>query len=252
MMRFILASKSPRRSFFLKKRGFSFHTFPVEISEILDENLSVESAVEDLALRKAKALVQQGKLEPGYGYVILSADTVVYHRGKVLGKPINEQDAFETLKSLSGQTHQVITAFCLLNTRTNEHLCDHEVSEVTFRPLSDEEILDYVATGDPMDKAGSYGIQSLASQFTGGEPLNTDVVGEVTPAIGATDAAKRRTVSEVASGVKGGVDAVAKTETTFQMKRRDFVVNFTGTLENIAGLPIDKVEQHLREKRWLE
>lgn len=213
MMRFILASKSPRRSFFLKKRGFSFHTFPVEISEILDENLSIERAVEDLALRKARALVEGGHLAPGQGYVILSADTVVYHQGRVLGKPQNEQDAFETLKSLSGQTHQVITAFCLFNTVTGDHLCDHETSEVTFRPLSDEEIRDYVATGDPMDKAGSYGIQSLASQFTGGEALKTDG--------------------------------------TFQMKRRDFVLQFTGTLENIAGLPIDKVEQRLREKKWL-
>lgn len=213
MMRFILASKSPRRSFFLQKRGYLFHTFPVEISEILDENLSVERAVEDLALRKAQALVDQGQLAPGQHYVILAADTVVFHKGRILGKPQNEQDAFETLKSLSGQTHKVITAFCLLNTQTREFLCDHEVSEVTFRPLSDEEIREYVATGDPMDKAGSYGIQSLASQFTGGEALQTDG--------------------------------------TFQMKRRDFVSQFTGTLENIAGLPIDKVEQRLREKNWL-
>lgn len=215
MMRFILASKSPRRSFFLQKRGYLFHTFPVEISEILDENLSIERAVEDLALRKAQALVEGSFLEPGLEYVILSADTIVYHEGKVLGKPQNEQDAFKTLKSLSGKTHKVITAFCLLNVKNNEFLCDHEVSEVTFRDLKDQEIRDYVATGDPMDKAGSYGIQSLASKFTGGTALQTDNSGK-----------------------------------TFQMERRDFVLKFTGTLENIAGLPIDKVEQRLREKKW--
>lgn len=212
MMRFILASKSPRRSFFLQKRGYLFHTFPVEISEILDENLSVERAVEDLALRKAKALVEGHSLEPGHPYLVLSADTIVYHQGKILGKPQNEQDAFDTLKSLAGATHKVITAFCLYQTETSDYLCDHEVSEVTFRPLSDKEIQDYVATGDPMDKAGSYGIQSLASQFTGGTALQMG--------------------------------------STFQMERRDFVIKFTGTLENIAGLPIDKVEQRLAEKNW--
>lgn len=212
MMRFILASKSPRRSFFLQKRGYLFHTLPVEISEILDENLSIERAVEDLAMRKGKALVEGDLLDSKHTYVILSADTIVYHQGKVLGKPENAQDAFKTLKSLSGTTHKVITAFCLYHSGTHEYVCDHEVSEVTFRPLSDQEIQEYVATGDPMDKAGSYGIQSLASQFTGGTALQMG--------------------------------------STFQMERRDFVVNFTGTLENIAGLPIDKVEQRLAEKKW--
>lgn len=208
MVRFVLASKSPRRSFFLQKRGYLFHTFPVEISEILNENMSIELAVEDLAYRKAMALVESGQLELGPEYVILSADTIVYHQGRVLGKPQDVGDAIATLSSLSGQTHQVITAFCLLNTKLNEYVTDHEVSEVTFRPLTDLEIRDYVATGDPMDKAGSYGIQSLAKGFS------------------------------------------LKMGDPFEMERRDFVLRFTGSLENIAGLPIDKVEQTLQEKKW--
>lgn len=208
MVRFVLASKSPRRSFFLQKRGYLFHTFPVEISEILNENMSIESAVEDLAYRKAQALVASGTLDAQAQYVILSADTIVYHRGRVLGKPENPEEAVATLRSLSGQTHQVITAFCLLHTARGEFLTDHEISEVTFRELTEQEIRDYVATGDPMDKAGSYGIQSLAKGFAlqMGDP--------------------------------------------FAAERRDFVVQFTGSLENIAGLPIDLVEKRIQEKQW--
>lgn len=208
MVRFVLASKSPRRSFFLQKRGYLFHTHPVEISEILKENMSIECAVEDLALRKAMALAEANILEKGPEYVILSADTIVYHRGRVLGKPKNREDAVATLKSLSGQTHRVITAFCLYNSKTEDTILDHEVSEVTFRQLTDQEIEDYVATGDPMDKAGSYGIQSLAKGFS----LN---MGD-----------------------------------PFEAERRDFVVQFTGTLENIAGLPVDLMEKRLAENNW--
>jgi septum formation protein len=209
MVRFVLASQSPRRKFFLQKRGYLFHTFPVEISEILDENLSIERAVEDLAHRKAMAAVQMGQLEPGLEYIILAADTIVHHQGLVLGKPLDTQDAVKTLKKLSGQTHQVITAFCLLHGPSGETILDHEISNVTFRKLLDSEIEAYVATGDPMDKAGSYGIQSLAKgfQLEMGDP--------------------------------------------FQAQRRDFVVDFTGTLENIAGLPVAKMEEALAKKNWV-
>lgn len=209
MVRFLLASQSPRRRFFLQKRGYLFHTFPVEISEFLNKNLSIEKAVEDLALRKAMALVQTGILESKEEYVILAADTVVYHQGRVLGKPKDEEEAVSTLKELSGSTHKVITAFCLLHWPRQETVLDHEVSEVTFRTLSDAEIRDYVATGDPMDKAGAYGIQSLAKgfQLDMGDP--------------------------------------------FQAQRRDFVVDFTGSLENIAGLPVAKVEAALARKNWI-
>ncbi|MCB9073286.1 MAG: septum formation protein Maf [Bdellovibrionaceae bacterium] len=205
----MLASQSPRRKFFLQKRGYLFHTFPVEISEILNENLSIENAVEDLAQRKAQTLVQSGKLEPGQEYVILAADTIVYHRGRVLGKPKDRAEAIETLTQLAGDTHQVITAFCLLHWPSGDFVTDHEVSHVTFRPLSQSEISEYVDTGDPMDKAGAYGIQSLAKGFSleMGDP--------------------------------------------FQAERRDFVLDFTGSLENIAGLPIAKVESALAQKNWI-
>ena len=194
MLRFVLASKSPRRQFFLQKRGYVFHTFPVEISEFLNKNLRVELAVEDLAKRKAEAFVQSPeglKMEPA---VILSADTIVVYKDEILGKPKDQKDAFFTLQKLSGHKHRVVTAYCLWNTQTGQIVRGHEVSEVEFRSLSDEEIWDYVQSGDPMDKAGSYGIQS---------------------------------------------------------EGRKFVKNFTGTLENIAGLPIDEIEKKLQELGWV-
>jgi len=220
MMRFILASKSPRRSFFLRKRGYLFHTFPVEISEILDKNLSIELAVEDLAKRKAEALVQGGQLDPSQSYLILSADTVVWHKGQELGKPKDQQDAFNTLKRLSGDTHKVITAYCILNTKEKKTVTGHCTSQVEFRPLADNEIWDYVRSGDPMDKAGSYGIQSLAREFI---QKNSHRIG---------DADEENLGS------------------TFRTQGKDFVKTFTGSLENIAGLPVDEIEKVVAAQGW--
>ena len=194
MLRFILASQSPRRSFLLQKHGFVFHTFPVEISEFLNENLSIELAVEDLAKRKAQALVESGRIDTAKPHLILSADTIVHFRGEVLGKPKDRDEAFKTLKKLSGQGHQVITAFCLWNTKEDRAVTGHCVSQVQFREIPEQEIWDYIATGDPMDKAGAYGIQSLG---------------------------------------------------------RTFVTEFTGTLENIAGLPVDEVEKMMVKEGWV-
>lgn len=220
MMRFILASKSPRRSFFLRERGYFFHTFPVEISEFLDKNLNISEAVEDLAQRKARALVEGPDLDPKSHYLILSADTIVFHKGDVLGKPIDQQDAFQTLRRLSGDTHQVITAFCLWNTEVGKFVTSHCTSNVEFRPLTDDEIWQYVKSGDPMDKAGSYGIQSLAREFI------------------RKNSHQIQTAKEEQLG------------STFRTQGQDFVTNFTGSLENIAGLPIDEVEKVAREQGW--
>ena len=192
MFNLVLASKSPRRKFFLEQWGFVFDTIPIEISEILDKNLSIECAVEDLAKRKAQALVQSGKLKGIGTYLILSADTIVYQNGQEIGKPKDQEDAFRTLQRLSGTHHQVITAYCLWPYNSSP-IVGHSVSDVKFRSLSDQEIRDYIATGDPMDKAGSYGIQSLG---------------------------------------------------------RHFVESFTGTLENIAGLPIQQIDQVIKNNHW--
>ncbi len=220
MLRFVLASKSPRRRFFLQKRGYVFHTFPVEISEFLDKNLRVELAVEDLAKRKAQALVQSLEKEGSEPTLILSADTIVVFKNEVLGKPKDQQDAFETLRRLAGQSHRVITGYCLWNTQIPKIITGHAISDVEFRSLTDEEIWDYVKSGDPMDKAGSYGIQSLARQLI----------------------RKQHQQLDEAEGEELG--------STFRFKGEDFVKKFTGTLENIAGLPIDQIEKQMQELGW--
>ncbi len=177
-------------------------------------------AVEDLAKRKAQALVESPeglKLHPS---VVLSADTIVVYKDEILGKPKDQKDAFETLKKLSGQTHKVITGYCLWNTQTGEKILGHGVSLVEFRKLDEEEIWDYVKSGDPMDKAGSYGIQSLARQLIRSQHRELDQ----------------------AEGEELG--------STFRFQGTDFVKKFTGTLENIAGLPIDEIEEKIKLSGW--
>lgn len=177
-------------------------------------------AVEDLARRKAQALVESTQLAPYLPAVILSADTIVAFEEQILGKPKDQEDAFLTLQKLSGKSHDVITGYCLWNTQTSQIVCDHSVSRVKFRPLTEEEIWDYVRSGDPMDKAGSYGIQSLARQLIRREHQQLDE----------------------AQGEELG--------STFRYQGEDFVKEFSGTLENIAGLPIDDVEKHLQSLGW--
>lgn len=220
MLRFILASQSPRRRFFLEKRGYLFHTFPVEISEFLDKNLRVEDAVEVLAEEKAQALVESGRLAGMEPCLILSADTIVHFKEQILGKPKDQDQAFETLKTLSGQTHRVITAFCLWHLPSQKKVRGHAVSEVEFRDLQDEEVWDYVRSGDPMDKAGSYGIQSLARNFIRDNHISLDQ----------------------AQGKDLG--------STFRTNGLDFVKNFTGSLENIAGLPVEEIEKVIKREGW--
>lgn len=169
----ILASESPRRSELLTKAGFQFTIHPSKISETLEENLNVDEQI--LALAKAKAHASFDILPPTMvqPYVILAADTMVVVDDKPLGKPTSVQDAIETLRLLSNRSHLVKTAICLIGTKAlaggkreiARELSHIETTEVSFRNLSDQEILEYVKSGEPMDKAGSYGIQGKASVF---------------------------------------------------------------------------------------
>ncbi len=160
-----MASKSPRRKEILEKAGISFQVSYVEVSEIPNENLSLIEQIREIAGRKARALVDQGKVLKGQGNWVLSADTLVIVEGCVLGKPRSQNEAVAFLRRLSGKTHQVITALCLWDVDQGEPMLTEETATVTFRQLSEDEITEYVTTGDPMDKAGAYGIQGKAAQF---------------------------------------------------------------------------------------
>ena len=158
MKKIILASKSPRRKELLEKCNLSFVCEPADIDETLNQNLSLQEAVKELSYRKANAIL---KSHPDC--IVIGSDTIVTLDGKVLGKPANEQIAFEMLKSLQGNTHQVITGICILS--QNRNFQDVVTSNVTFDSMCNEEILAYIQTGECLDKAGSYGIQGYGGRY---------------------------------------------------------------------------------------
>jgi septum formation protein len=149
-----LASKSPRRRKLLKQLGINFKSFSVNSSEdFLDGEHPVE-CVKRIALEKMDLAKQRVD-----NSIIITADTIVVLEGKVIGKPTSKTDAVKILSFLSGKVHAVYTGFCVLNQKTNKQLLDYERTEVEFRQLKKDEIIDYVDGGSPMDKAGAYGIQ---------------------------------------------------------------------------------------------
>ena len=167
MKQLILASQSPRRSEILKKAGYQFVPFPVHVSEIPDKNLNQNEQILDIAGRKAEAVCQTIR-DKGLVFenaVVLTADTMVCLGTKVLGKPDSPEEARIFLRALSGIKHQVKTAICLIDLSSFEKTSHIETTDVFFRPLSDEEISSYVATGEPLDKAGAYAIQGIGSRF---------------------------------------------------------------------------------------
>ncbi|GMU97070.1 MAG: Maf family protein [Ignavibacterium sp.] len=149
-----LASKSPRRRRLLKQLNLKFKSFSVETGEKVKRNESPQDAVIRIAQEKMQYALR--KIEKG---IVITADTLVFLDNKVLGKPKDELDAFRMLKKLSGRTHQVFSAYCIHNTVTKKTITEYVKTDVTFRKLTEGEILDYIKTGSPMDKAGAYGIQ---------------------------------------------------------------------------------------------
>ncbi len=172
MHQLILASSSPRRKSILEKAGYKFQIFPVNVSEYLEKNLTPEEQIRAIAQRKSRFAVSEWVLTSDQPYLILTADTMVVLNEQPLGKPENTHDAFEMLKSLSGNKHEVVTALCFTSLTSKPNLkmihkevCVAETSLVQFRNLSDNEIYEYIQTGEPMDKAGSYGLQGLGQKF---------------------------------------------------------------------------------------
>ena len=167
MKQLILASQSPRRSEILKKAGYYFVSFPVYVSEIPDKNLSLDEQILDIAGRKAKAVFDELKFSDmrNTNAIVLTADTMVCYGSTALGKPENQQMAYEYLRLLSGKKHQVKTAVWLLDLSTGDEATHIETTDVYFKNLSESEIQEYVSTGEPMDKAGAYAIQGIGSKF---------------------------------------------------------------------------------------
>lgn len=158
MEKIILASASPRRRELLGLITTDFEIITADVDETVNENFTAEETVMNLSLKKAKAVSEKYQ-----GRVVIGADTVVVCDGKILGKPVDDKDAFIMLKMLSGRTHQVLTGVTITdNTKAD---CFYVKSDVTFFDLSEEDILSYIKSGEPSDKAGSYGIQGKGSLF---------------------------------------------------------------------------------------
>lgn len=160
----ILASSSPRRQEILKMLKIPYQVIIPNIDETLTNAIESDQIPELLAREKVTAVIQslpKGQEIPW----VLGADTVIYFDGKILGKPQNHEMAIEYLKMLQGKTHTVITAIVLYNGHTHETSSRINRTEVTFSPMTDEEISWYVETGEWHGAAGGYRIQSLASCF---------------------------------------------------------------------------------------
>lgn len=158
MAEIILASSSPRRAELLGRIGIgSARIVKPEVVEEMDYTAPPEDVVAKWSLLKASEVASRS----GADDLIIAADTVVWHNGLVLGKPRNSEEAYEMLNGLSGQWHSVYTGLTVM--RGDKCVTQEEITSVLIRPLSDEEIRDYIATGEPMDKAGAYGIQELGA-----------------------------------------------------------------------------------------
>jgi septum formation protein len=160
-MRLLLASASPRRRELLRNAGFDFD---VQASHIVEEMKPGERP-EEFARRAAREKALHIAASSPGGRLVLGADTVVVVDGETLGKPSDPADAARMLRLLSGRTHQVHTGVCLVRAPDEVKALEHETTLVTFRELDEEEIRGYVESGEPLDKAGAYAVQGLASKF---------------------------------------------------------------------------------------
>lgn len=154
----ILASASPRRREILALAGLKFTVDPGDYAEKMDHPIAPHRLARFLSRKKAETVA------PKYAdAVIIAADTFLVFEGELLGKPYDEADAKKTLMRLNGRSHSVITGFTILDTASEKELSDSVETTVYFRKLTSDEISAYIRSGEPLDKAGSYGIQGLGA-----------------------------------------------------------------------------------------
>ncbi|MBI5206161.1 MAG: septum formation inhibitor Maf [Candidatus Firestonebacteria bacterium] len=160
MKKIILASASPRRRELLSQIGLKFKVYPASLIENKIIAQTPEKTVLKIALKKAKQVSELFLNE-----IVIGADTIVVYKNKILGKPENTQEAIEMLSLLSGNTHKVLTGIAIINKAKKIILNDFEKTYVSMRKINLKEIINYVRTGEPMDKAGAYAIQGEGQKF---------------------------------------------------------------------------------------
>lgn len=157
----ILASSSPRRKDLLHAMGLEFTIEPSSYEEDMTLKMKPSDLVMTLAYGKALDVAKKHKDE-----IVIGADTIVVFKGKVLGKPKSSEEAYNTLKMLSGKVNYVYSGYAIIDCRTNKIVKGYDMTKVHFKKLSDKEMWSYIKTGHAMDKAGSYGMQDLGAIFT--------------------------------------------------------------------------------------
>lgn len=162
MKKIILASASPRRSALLKQVGINFETQISNIEEKIIGN-NPREIVKNLALQKAQDIFKKNKGE----IIVIGADTVVAKDDKIMGKPLDEKDAFNKIKLLQGSEHKVYTGVCVCYRfeEKSDVISFYEESTVYMHKMNDNQITDYISTKEPMDKAGAYGIQGICAIY---------------------------------------------------------------------------------------
>lgn len=162
-MHIILASQSPRRREALCQLGLKYTWIEPMIDETIPDGMPVQQGVQLLAKRKALQIAEKNPQA-----VCIGADTLVVLHDRILGKPTDEEDAYRMLTMLQNDSHDVYTGVCVCCKESGRTLTDFRHSAVRFLPMSDQEIRVYIQTGEPMDKAGSYGIQGRAAAYIHG------------------------------------------------------------------------------------
>lgn len=157
-MNIILASGSPRRKEILENTNLKFSVITSDIDERIFENEEPIQLVLRLAFEKCMSVAQNNPSD-----LVIGADTIVVLDNEILGKPKNEEEAFNTLSKLSNREHQVITGMSIVNLENEKKIVDYAISNVKFKKLTDQDIKDYISTKECLDKAGSYGIQGYGA-----------------------------------------------------------------------------------------
>lgn len=159
MKRIVLASGSPRRKELLERLNLTFDVCVSQIDEDIFEQTSPHDYVETLAMEKAKDIANHLDEKA----IVIGCDTVVVLDDKILGKPSDDDQAMVYLQALSGRAHEVYSGMAILDMETGKQYLTHEITKVTMKSLNHSEIVAYVKTGEPADKAGAYGIQGIGS-----------------------------------------------------------------------------------------
>ncbi len=171
----VLASASPRRKELLTRIGLEITVIPADVDESVLPDETPEAHVERLSLAKARAVAARSDIA---GRWFIGSDTVVVRDDAILGKPVDNNDAAGMLRSLAGRSHRVVSGYAVVDREKNVHEATAVTTRVTFRELTDAEIAGYIATGEPDDKAGAYGIQGIGACLVSSiDGSYTNVVG---------------------------------------------------------------------------